>query len=251
MAARRDAHPSTEGREQASAALPSSDLSKPTAPAGGECNDDSVQGWFYDRYQAARVNGNRWFVIAILFGTLACLATGAVLVLTPLKTVHPFLVEVNSASGEVRTLKPLSAAEFSASDAVTKAFLAKYVIGRETYDPQDLKENYQLVRLMSDSAEALRIDNQVSPTNPTSPVNRYQTHTVRSVRIKSVSFLNKRTAQVRFASFEITRTTKREDAWVGIVSFQFANIPETEEERLANPLGFQVIAYRVDQELIP
>jgi type IV secretion system protein VirB8 len=66
-----------------------------------------------------------------------------------------------------------------------------------------------------------------------------------------VSFLNKRTAQVRFASTETTRTTKKDDGWVAIVSFRFVNLPETEEERFINPVGFQVTAYRVDQELAP
>jgi type IV secretion system protein VirB8 len=103
---------------------------------------------------------------------------------------------------------------------------------------------------MSDPAEGLRVDSQLSPTNPASPLNRYQTHTLRTVRVKSVSFLNRRTAQVRFTSTETMRTSKREDTWVAIVSFHFVNLPETEEERFINPLGFQVTAYRLDQELV-
>ena len=136
------------------------------------------------------------------------------------------------------------------SDAVIKSFLARYVTARETYDPQDLKENYQAVRLLSDPAEGLRVDGLLAPTNTASSLNRYQNHTVRSVKVKSVSFLNRRTAQVRFASMETARTAKKEETWVAIVSFRFVNLPETEEERFINPLGFQVTAYRVDQELV-
>jgi type IV secretion system protein VirB8 len=237
------------GRENESAAVPMSVAQQtPSLPTALE--DTKVEDWFYDRYQSARVNGNRWFVAAIVLCVLSCLSVGAVVVLTPLKTVHPFLVEVNSVNGEVRVLKPFDATDFAPSDAVTKSFLAKYVIARETYDPQDLKENYQTVRLMSDSAEGFRVDNHLSPTNPASPLNRYQKHTVRTVRVKSVSFLNKRTAQIRFSSTETSQTAKREDAWVAIVSFRFVNLPETEEDRFINPLGFQVTAYRVDQELV-
>ena len=212
--------------------------------------DATVEDWFYDRYQSARINGNRWFVVAILFGMLASLAVAAVIVLTPLKTVQPYVVEVNNASGEVRTLKAMDADELTPSDAVIKSFLARYVIARETYDPQDLRENYQAVRLLSDPAEGLRVDAQLGPTNMASPLNRYQNHTVRAVRVKSVSFLNRRTAQVRFASTETARTAKKEETWVAIVSFRFVNLPETEEERFINPLGFQVTAYRIDQELV-
>jgi type IV secretion system protein VirB8 len=217
---------------------------------GTAADNPKVEHWFYDRYQSARINGNRWFVTAIAFGAIACLAVVALIALTPLKAVQGFLVEVNNANGDVRVLKPFDVAEFSASDAVAKAFLAKYVIARETYDPQDLKENYQAVRLMSDPAEGLHVDNQLSPTNPASPLNQYQTHTVRTVRVKSVSFLNSHTAQVRFTSTETMRASQSTDAWVAILSFRFVNLPETEEERFINPLGFQVTAYRVDQELV-
>lgn len=237
-------------RESSTEAAPAPVAGENTAPPTA-VDDAKVEDWFHDRYQSARVNGNRWFVLAILFGTLACLAVAAIAVLTPLKTVQPFLVEVNNASGEVRVLKSFDVAEFAPGDAVTKSFLAKYVVTRETYDPQDLKQNYQTVRLMSDPAEGLRVDSWLSTTNAASPLNRYQTHTVRAVRVKSVSFLNRRTAQVRFASTETMRTTKKEDAWVAIVSFRFVNLPETEEERFINPVGFQVTAYRVDQELAP
>jgi len=237
---------------RAGAAAPAAKLAAGSStPPATVLDDARAEDWFYDRYQSARVHGNRWFVAALVFGALACLAVAAVIALTPLKAVRPFLVEVNSGTGEVRTLKPFDVAQFAPSDAVTKSFLAKYVIARETYDPQDLKENYQTVRLMSDPAEGLRVDSQLSPTNAASPLNRYQNHTVRSVRVKSVSFLNKRTAQVRFASSETMRSTKKEDAWVAIVSFRFVNLPETEEDRLVNPLGFQVTAYRIDQELVP
>jgi len=220
------------------------------APPHTAVGDAGVEEWFYDRYQAARIQANRCFVIALLFGILACLAVTAIVVLMPFKTVQPFVVEANTASGEVRVLKPFDAMQLAPGDAVIKSFLAKYVIARETYDPQDLRESYRIVRLMSDSKEGLRVDSWLATTNPSSPLNRYQNHTVRSVRVRSVSFLNARTAQVRFASTETLQTTKKEDNWVAIVSFRFVNLPEGEEERFINPLGFQVTAYRVDQELV-
>jgi type IV secretion system protein VirB8 len=220
-----------------------------TGSSGLVVDDTGAQGWFYDRYQSARVNGNRWFLVSIVLGTFAALAVFALALLAPLKSVHPFLVEVNSASGEVRVLKPFDAVRFEPSDAVVKSFLSKYVISRETYDPQDLKQNYEVVRLLSDPPEGLRVDNALSPINPTSPLRRYANHTVRTIRIKSVSLLNSRTGQVRFTTSETTGTSTTDQGWVAIMSFRFVNLPEIEEERLINPLGFQVTAYRVDQEV--
>ena len=250
MGARGNLSPSDEHNNKTDVATPQFADVQRFAPAATALESAEVEEWFYDRYQSAHVNGNRWFVAAIVMGTLACLAVAAIVVLVPLKTVRPFLVEANDTTGEVRVLKPFDVTDFAPTDAVSKSFLAKYVIARETYDPQDIKENYQTVRLMSDPAESLLVDSHLSPTNIASPLNRYQHHTVRTVHIKSVSFLNKRTAQVRFWSTETTQTMKKEDAWVAILSFRFVNLPETEQDRLVNPLGFQVTAYRVDQELV-
>lgn len=126
------------------------------------------------------------------------------------------------------------------------------MIARETYDPQDLNRNYDLARLMSSNDEANRFNEAVANGNPSSPVERFKTTTVRTVKISSVSFLDqkKKTAQVRFVTTETTRNEIKEDYWVAILSFRYINAPLDETDRLINPLGFQVVSYRVDQEIV-
>jgi len=71
------------------------------------------------------------------------------------------------------------------------------------------------------------------------------------VAVKNIELLTDGTARVRFES-------ERRDAnappvvtdWQTIISFQFTGQPMKMEDRLLNPLGFQVTAYRRDSEMI-
>jgi type IV secretion system protein VirB8 len=70
------------------------------------------------------------------------------------------------------------------------------------------------------------------------------------VAVKNIELLTDGTARVRFE-------TQRRDAnaqpvvsdWQTIVSFQFTGQPMKNEDRLLNPLGFQVTGYRRDSEM--
>jgi type IV secretion system protein VirB8 len=68
--------------------------------------------------------------------------------------------------------------------------------------------------------------------------------------VKSVIFLNERTAAVRF---QTTRKSERENVstdWVANVRFRYTSEPMRNDWRFDNPLGFQVLEYRRDQETI-
>ncbi len=214
-----------------------------------------VAEWYQDLYQSVRISRNRWFLIGVIALTLTGIEGLALFFLTPLKTVEPYVLQVDNKSGITTVLKPLRENQenvLTEEEAVTKSFIVKYVIARETYDPQDLNRNYDLVRLMSSGDEAGRFNESIANGNPKSPVERYKTNTARTVKLSSVSFLDqkKKTAQVRFMTTEVTRNETKEDYWVAILTFRYINAPMDETDRLNNPLGFQVISYRVDQEIV-
>ena len=214
-----------------------------------------VAEWYQDLYQSVKISRNRWFLIGVIALTLTGIEGLALVFLTPLKTVEPYVLQVDNKSGITTVLKPLRDNQenvLTQEEAVTKSFIVKYVIARETYDPQDLNRNYDLVRLMSSGDEAGKFNESVANGNPQSPVERYKANTARTVKISSVSFLDqkKKTAQVRFMTTEVTRNETKEDYWVAILTFRYINAPMDETDRLNNPLGFQVISYRVDQEIV-
>ncbi len=217
--------------------------------------DPVVAEWYQDLYRSATVSRNRWLLVGVISLILVWMEALALVFITPLKTVEPYVIQVDNKSGMTTVLKPLrdgNENSLSEEEAVTKSFIVKYVVSRETYDPQDLNRNYDLVRLMSSQDEAKKFDDSVSNGNPTSPVERYKTTMTRTVRISSVSFLDqkKKTVQVRFVTTDTGRNETKENYWVAILTFRYINAPMDENDRLNNPLGFQITSYRIDQELI-
>jgi type IV secretion system protein VirB8 len=212
--------------------------------------DPIIAQWHQDLYGSAIVSRNRWFVLGVVALIVATLEAGALMALAPLKAVEPYVIQVDNDTGMTTVLEPLKEKSLTENEAVTKFFIVKYVVARETYDPQDLNQNYERVRLMSTADEVGRFDDFIRGQN--GPVETFKTTTTRIIRVSSVSFLNKNTAQVRFTATtrQIATNEKQESHWIATLSYRYVNTPLEEGERLDNPLGFQIKTYRIDQEVV-
>ncbi len=89
-----------------------------------------------------------WCVASGACGLAAC-AVLAVAALSPLKTVEPFMVRVDNATGIVETVTALSAATGTYEEPVTKYFAARYVRAREGYTAAESESNFKIAGLMS------------------------------------------------------------------------------------------------------
>lgn len=212
---------------------------------------EEAPDWDYDRYLSAVVSRNRWMLAGILAITLAILQAIALIGLTPLKTTEPYVIREEVNSGSVTVLRPVKdGTAISQNEALRKYFLNRYIIARETFDPADVETAYNNVLLMTDAAAGQDFKQYAAVTNPASPYNVYGPKRVkRTVRVRSISFINNDTATVRFAASEKSADQpERISYWVATIAYRFVNSPEKEDERLVNPLGFLVTSYRVDQE---
>lgn len=212
--------------------------------------DPKISQWHQDLYGNAVISRNRWTLVGVVALILAALEAAALIILTPLKAVEPYVIQVDNSTGITSVLEPMGKKPMTENEAVTKFFLVKYIVARETYDPQDLNQNYDQVRLMSTMEEAGRFEDFIR--GPESPVERFKTSVTRRIRVRSVSFLNQKTAQIRFTSTQRQSGTneKLEEHWIATLSFRYVNTPMEEGERLNNPLGFQIKTYRIDQEVV-
>ncbi len=94
--------------------------------------------------------------MATVASLLACVSVAAVVALTPLKTVEPFVIRVDNSTGIVEVVSALSSAAGTYDEEVTKYFAARYVRAREGYVWSDAEENFRIASLMSNSAEQQR-----------------------------------------------------------------------------------------------
>jgi type IV secretion system protein VirB8 len=213
---------------------------------------DRARLWEQDQLLAAhRSKRLAWTVAAGACG-LAAAAVAAVAALAPLKSVEPFVVRVDNATGIVDVVARLSDAPADYPEAVTKYFLAKYVRARESYSRAEAEANFRTASLLSTPGEQGRFAAHYRGSNPQSPQVLHGSQGVAEIRIKTISLLGPNLASVRYL-----REARRGDAldtshWIATVTFGIelgAAISTT--DRLINPIGFLVSEYRADPEVVP
>lgn len=107
--------------------------------------------------------------VAAAASTLAFVSIGAVTALTPLKTVEPFVIRVDNATGIVDVVSTLKDEPQSYDEAIAKYFLGQYVRAREGYSFVEAPANFRTVSLLSTQAERARFSSLYRGSNPESP----------------------------------------------------------------------------------
>lgn len=212
-----------------------------------------AQSWGKDRQDALRASRRTAWMVAAGAATIAVLEAFALIILTPLKTVEPYTLLVDRHTGFVQALQPLDPERISGDAALTQSFLVQYVIARESFDADALQANYRKVALWSGETARSGYIAGMQVSNPESPLARYPRSTLVETRVKSVSPVARNVAMVRF---ETQRRDARgqaqpAQAWAALIRYRYTGEPMRLEDRLVNPLGFQVLRYRKDPEALP
>lgn len=226
---------------------------KGDARAARETYYAQAGSWAEDRQlRIARSRGIAW-IIAAIATTVALLEALALVALLPLKTVVPYTLLVDRTTGFVQTLRGTQPPGLTADAALIQSLLAQYVIAREGYDIATVQANYQKVALWSAEGARRTYLAGMATNNANSPLNRYPRSTIISTQVSSVSPLGPDRALVRFRTVrsDQNQTLGAVDHWVAVMRYRFSGEPLSIEDRLVNPLGFQVLQYRRDQEALP
>lgn len=210
-----------------------------------------ARSWAEDaRVAAARSRRTAWTVAGIAVG-IAAFEAVALAMLAPLKTVQPITLLVDRQTGFVQSLDPTTPQRVSANTALTDAYLAQYVTAREGFDRATIQGDYRRVGLWSTGRARSSYIASMTTGSASSP-SQYPAGTVITVRVKSVSRLSQGSALVRFDTQRSERNGGNGLAqpWISVVRFRYSSAPMQMQDRLVNPLGFQVTGYRRDAEAV-
>ena len=223
-----------------------------------ESNDVAFRSYFQDgdRWEseivkkAKRSRALAWLVTTI-FGAITLLALVALVLLVPLKSFEPYIVEVDRNTGYMEVKTGLTRpANLTEQQAVTQANVVRYIRSREGYDPFAIEENFGIAALLSTGEAARELQELYSAANPANPAKVHGKNKRVLVEIKSVTFSNASTALVRFSTTEKSDTDSIVRHYISVVRYRYTDTPATNEWRFENPLGFQVYNYRRDQETV-
>jgi type IV secretion system protein VirB8 len=211
----------------------------------------AIQAWeeLADKHDRSRRRA--WWLTCGLIGVVAIQA-GAIAFMLPLKDVVPYTLLVDRTTGYVETVKGVDVGPLGGDRALTEAFLAQYVIARETFDVTDLADRYSRVALWSTGEAQSDYFADYKKENPDGILAQVNASTRIHITVKQVELTAPGTARVRFAA------TRREidgaetiGDWSSLVTFRYTGAPMRMEDRLINPLGFQAVTYRRDLEGAP
>lgn len=217
---------------------------------------EAAQGWDLDRSRAAERSAQRAWFVAATATLLTVLALVAVAGLTPMKSVEPFVIRVDGSTGIVDVV-PVLTGDADVPEAVTRYFVTQYVQMRERYVPALAESDYELVGAYHSSQMNQAWAAAWNRNNPESPLNRHADGSTVHVQVMAVSFLAPASgrsdlAQVRFF-------TERQQGGQGlaqvthyVATLQYAYGEPSQDDRLraANPLGFKVVEYRREPEVL-
>ena len=209
-----------------------------------------AQSWDRDRFVAAARSRRIAWIVASVAIALAIVAVLAIMALTPLKMVVPYVVTVDRSTGATDVTQELRGDKsITYDEAIRKYFLADYVRAREGWIPQAREEFFRKVLALSTREEQARWTAFYKRDNPDSPQNQFTANDAVFVAIRSVAFISPNVAQVRFVKLLERDQQAIETPAIATITFDVLSKPETEAGRYANPLGFQVKSYRADAEV--
>jgi len=222
------------------------------------------RAWEVDReLLLVRSERRAWLVARVAVG-LALLALAADFTRGALRQTVPIPIVVDRSTGEASVRMPLAAGTVPVEDAVDKHFAVQFVTAREEYDWMWLNRDYNTVARMADPDVFAPYSALFTGQKGQNITDRLGDRTQWRIAIVGVRFPALASGAApggnrmreAFVTFDRQTWDVHERASTGpaqrfVASLRFEYRPklaQTDAERIENPLGFVVTAYRTDAE---
>lgn len=212
--------------------------------------------WDLDRARQALRSARVGWVVAGTACFVIVLLAGALMLLTPLKSVEPFLIRVDRTTGIVDVV-PTYTGHATLNQAVTRYFLSHYIAVCERFNYSTAESDYEECGAFQTPQENEAWYARWNPSNPASPLNQHKDGSTVSVRIEDVTFFKRASgienlAQVRYltVTHEGSGATGPQAHWIATLEYAYGKPSSDPKERLLNPLGFKVVSMTREPEVL-
>jgi type IV secretion system protein VirB8 len=209
----------------------------------------------------AKRSEKRAWAVAWCAVVMSLILAGGYFYMLPLKEKVPYLVMADAYSGNATVARlewDYVDRRITASEAINRSNVSNFVMARESYDIALLTmRDWTTVYTMSTPEVASGYTALHSRNNPNSPYAQYGASRAIRVRILSIVFDGEKGMTPRGATVRIQRSiydkstgaSRPLDSKIATLAFKYNdNLKMSEKDRIENPLGFQVTAYRVDTD---
>ncbi|EAI1689848.1 type IV secretion system protein [Campylobacter jejuni] len=203
------------------------------------------------RYLIDKSNKRAW-LIAFVSIFIAIISIVAVVLLTPLKTIEPYVIRVDNTTGMVDILTMLDEKEISSNEALDKYFISQYVKAREGYYYELLNQDYLLTQLMSSEKVANEYRAWYEGENARDQILKNSNEVnvqILSIVLGNSNGVKNSTIRAKIITKNLNTRGLSESTKVITLSYDYILAKASEENRILNPLGFKVTNYRIDEEI--
>lgn len=202
-----------------------------------------IKSWYSNRYQIVVVQRN----ILLLFTIISMLSVAISVIfvknIMSSKSLEPYVIEVEKKTGVATVVDQLTSQQFTGDQMIRQYFLNEFIHASTAYDPKTYKKDVEAVRLFSTPAVYSQFLSRINPR-------QLGVNTIISVRVKSIQFPSQNSAKIRLVQqTKATNTATSKDLVIDMKFYFAPQINLTKEERLINPLGFQVNEYLIAEEV--
>ena len=213
--------------------------------------------WDADRIRRAERSERRaWWVAGAGWAGIVLLAL-ALMLLMPLKRVTPFVIRVDRSTGVVDTV-PVYAGEDNFSAAVTRYFLDQYVTVCERFDFATAESDYEECGAFNSPQRNQLWYSKWERTNPGSPLNRYKDGTTVSAHVIAITLFRHASGMHDLAQVRYVRVVHpagggaaQRSYWIATLQYTYTKPSSDPRDREWNPLGFKVLDFNADPEVLP
>lgn len=214
------------------------------------------KNWYRDRHQFVLVQRNTLAVITLICLLVALGSVYTVLQLSPLKSVEPFVIQVDERTGMTEIVTSSTITELSDKEAIDNFYLWRYVRARESLGKTSIYHNDEVVRVLSEPRVVYKeYREEINPQkNPQGYYALLAADGRREVQFTSLvrqrSNDPKQALKVVELSFQVAEARSNQTPVIfnKIARIEYGysdNIALSKDDRLLNPLGFQVQNYNV------
>jgi len=195
---------------------------------------------FSELYGNAATNASRWFVISMVLLFIVLTLAFAIAMLTPLKKVVPYIIEVNSE--KLLVARPFKAEEFRPDTRFVKSEATTYVRNLMTIDPYLTRSNFQNAMTRSADKAVGKVKELITTDQPFERLSK-QPGLVREAVVSSVDASQPGVIFVTVTTNErMSQNAPIVENWRFTIHYRTV-APETEAQLMDNPLGIQFIYF--------
>ncbi|MGQ3054219.1 MAG: virB8 family protein [Roseateles sp.] len=230
-------------------------VDKNTVQAGEESRFYKAgRDWEADRQTRSEKSERRAWIVAGACSLLALVAVGGMATMAPFKRVVPYVFAVDKATGNVELVSATDdRAAVGYQELTDKHWAQTYVVARESYSWKLLQNDYDTVLALSSDEVGREYAKLYEGGNARDK--KFGQSVEMRVKVLSVTLSHDDVSTKAVVRFE--KVAKRQEAdvadppqyFVSTMAFEYKpSMFGKEKDLIANPLGYRVVAYRVDAE---